>query len=209
MAYKNPMLSEVPRDARSVAVVHRADLSASEGLLTTKETTLEQCLRHTPFDEALSVADSALRAGTGRQQLAHIAETARGPGSRQARRVAAVATPLAANPFEPTLRAIALEVPGLSVRPQVTLPGLGRPDLVDERLRLILEADSSTWHGHRAALASDCRRYNRFVVEGWTVLRFSYEDVMGRAEEVRRVLIAAVALAEVLNQRGRLPAPAA
>src|SRR5690606_21674525 len=148
MAYNNPMLSEVPRDARSFAVVHRADLSASEGLL-------------------------------------------------------------AANPFEPTLRAIALEVPGLSVRPQVTLPGLGRPDLVDDRLRLILEADSFTWHGHRAALASDCRRYNRFVIEGWTVLRFGYEDVMGRAEEVRRVLIAAVSLTEVLNQRGSLPGVAA
>jgi very-short-patch-repair endonuclease len=191
----------LPRDARTMAVVHRAELPAREGWLTTKETTLEQCLRRLPFDEALSVADSALRAGLG-TQLARIADTAQGPGTRQLHRVAASATPLAANPFESTLRAIALDVPGLSVRPQVTLPGLGRPDLVDERLRLILEADSFTWHGNRAALAADCRRYNRFVVEGWTVLRFSYEDVMGQPEEVRRVLRAAVALAEVLNERG-------
>lgn len=190
----------LPQDARDTAVIHRAELAA-QGWLTTKEATLEQCLRHAPFDEALSVTDSALRAGFGAQRLLHLAETARGPGARQARRVAAAATPLAANPFESTLRAIALEVPGLSVRPQVTLPGLGRPDLVDEQLRLILEADSFTWHGNRAALAADCRRYNRFVVEGWTVLRFSYEDVMGRPAEVRRVLVAAVALAEVLSKR--------
>ncbi|MDP9820255.1 DUF559 domain-containing protein [Nocardioides massiliensis] len=191
----------LPREARELAVVHRAELTARDGWVATKETTLEQCLRQLPFDEALSVADSALRAGFGTQLLAHIADTAKGPGARQARRIAAAATLLAANPFESTLRAIALDVPGLSVRPQVTLPGLGRPDLVDERLRLILEADSFTWHGNRAALAADCRRYNRFVVEGWTVLRFSYEDVMGRPDDVRRVLVAAVALAELLSKR--------
>ena len=47
------------------------------------------------------------------------------------------------------------------------------------------------------------------VVNGWTVLRFSYEDVMFQPDEVRRVLVAAVALAELLVEvgiRGRLAA---
>jgi very-short-patch-repair endonuclease len=78
-----------------------------------------------------------------------------------------------------------------------------RPDLVDERLWLVLEADSFEWHGKRSALASDARRYNLLVVRGWIVLRFSYEDVMFQPDEVRRVLLAAVQLAELLSEVGR------
>ena len=61
----------------------------------------------------------------------------------------------------------------------------------------------------RAALASDARRYNMLVVNGWTVLRFSYEDVMFHPDEVRRVLVAAVALAELLVEVGIRGRPAA
>ncbi len=57
---------------------------------------------------------------------------------------------------------------------------LGRPDLVDERLGIILEADSFAWHGSRAALRRDAKRYDEFVVRGWLVLRFAWEDVMSR-----------------------------
>lgn len=119
--------------------------------------------------------------------------------------MAAEATPLAANPFESGRRAIALTVPGLRVQPQVVITDCAftvRPDLVDERLRIVLEADSFEWHGNRAALASDARRYNMLVVGGWIVLRFSYEDVMLHPEEVHRILVAAVALAELLGEVG-------
>ena len=55
----------------------------------------------------------------------------------------------------------AIDVPGLDVRPQVPLfaPAefLGRPDLVDEDLRIVLEADPFEWHGDRAALRHDAR----------------------------------------------------
>jgi hypothetical protein len=62
------------------------------------------------------------------------------------------------------------------------------------------EADSFEWHGGRAALASDARRYNMLVVAGWMVLRFSYEDVMFHPDDVRPVLVAAVALGELMGQ---------
>ena len=92
--------------------------------------------------------------------------------------------------------AFALPVPHLAVRPQLPIHArgrfLGRPDLVDESLGIVLEADSFEWHGSRAALRSDARRYNAFVVNGWLVLRFAWEDVMFHADEVRRVLVAAV-----------------
>jgi very-short-patch-repair endonuclease len=76
-----------------------------------------------------------------------------------------------------------------------------RPDFVDESLRLVLEADSFEWHGTRSGLAADTRRYNMLVVAGWIVLRFCYEDVMFQPEEVRAVLVEAVALAELLKER--------
>jgi very-short-patch-repair endonuclease len=195
--------------ARGVEV-SRAELAPHQvdGIATSVEVTLEQCLRRLPFAQALAVADSALRAGVGPSVLASLADTARGPGSRQLRRVCAQASALAANPFESALRASCLDVPGLAVAPQVLLHGV-RPDLVDQRLRIVLEADSFEWHGGRAALAEDARRYNMLVVEGWMVLRFSWEEVLLHPERVRATLVAAVALAEVLTHQVARPRLAA
>lgn len=95
----------------------------------------------------------------------------------------------------------------LDVEPQVAVRGpLGldvRPDLVDVRLRLVLEADSFEWHGDRAALRRDARRYDLLVADGWTVLRFAYEDVMHDQDWVRRVLVSTV---ERTQQRAGLGA---
>jgi very-short-patch-repair endonuclease len=190
-------------------VVHRAELAPEdvEDGVTTPEVTLAHCLRRLPFDEALAIADSALRAGVPRSLLLRIADDARGPGSPQMRRVAEHASPLAANPFESVLRAIALDVPGLQVKPQVIIrePDIvARPDLVDVGSRIVLEADSFEWHGGRAQLSSDARRYDLLVVNGWLVLRFSYEHVMLQPDFVRRVLCSAVALAELMREVGLL-----
>ncbi|WP_322921800.1 DUF559 domain-containing protein [Nocardioides renjunii] len=172
----------------------------TEGLCTTEAKTLEMCGRRLPFDEALSIADSALREGFPRQALLDLARTARGPGSARLRRVAEVADGRAANPFESVLRAIAVDLPGLDVEPQVTVRGdlglVARSDLVDRRLRLVLEADSFEWHGDRAALRRDARRYDLLVANGWQVLRFAWEDVMHDQAWVRSVLYATVARTE-------------
>ena len=119
------------------------------------------------------------------------------------RRVAAAASKEAANPFESVLRAIALDVPGLRVEPQITIRETdikARPDLVDVALRIVLEADSFEWHGGRSQLSSDARRYDLLVVNGWIVLRFSYEHVMTQPAFVRRVLVAAVAMTERMRE---------
>jgi very-short-patch-repair endonuclease len=78
--------------------------------------------------------------------------------------------------------------------PQVVLAGspVLRPDLVDRDRRLVVEADSFSWHGSRSALRRDCRRYNRLVLLGYVVLRFAWEDVMHDAPSVRAVLVDAV-----------------
>ncbi|MFT4286397.1 DUF559 domain-containing protein [Nocardioides sp.] len=175
---------------------HRGDLLPEEldGGATSREVTLLQCLRQLPFDEALAIADSARRDGES-ALLTRVARQARGPGSPQVRRVVEVSTPDAANPFESVLRAICASIPGLTVRPQVLITSVipwVRPDLVDEDLRLVIEADSFEWHGNRAALRNDARRYNLLVADGWLVLRFAWEDVMFEPDYVRSVVAALV-----------------
>lgn len=185
------------------ALVHRAELGDGEvdGHWTSEETTLEHCLRRLPFDEALCVADSALREGVGRDVLDRLADRVRGPGAVQVRRVAGASSPLAANPFESTARAISLAVPGLELRAQVVLPELGyRADLVDETLRIVVECDSFTWHGSRDALAADCRRYNAMVSHGWLVLRLCWEDVMFHPDAVHELLEATLVHAQMLSK---------
>ncbi|GAB2970588.1 DUF559 domain-containing protein [Nocardioides montaniterrae] len=165
--------------------------------VTGQDRTLLDCLRHLPFDESLAIADSALRSGYSPSRLRAMVRDARGTGGGRMRRVADLATADSANPFESALRAIALGVSGLTVRPQVAIRDdgifLARPDLVDEDLRIVLEADSFEWHGGRADLRKDARRYNALAVRGWLVLRFSWEDVMFEPELVRSTLERAVA----------------
>jgi very-short-patch-repair endonuclease len=181
----------------SIASIHLGDLHPSEieDGVTTRARTLVDCLRGLPFDEGLAVADSALRHGFSVRLMRGLAASAKGPGSAQMRRVAALADPESANPFESGLRAVAVDVPGLSVRPQRAIYDphfLGRPDLVDERLGIILEADSFEWHGKRVALRRDARRYSVFAAKGWLVLRFAWEDVMFDQQWVRATLSMAV-----------------
>ncbi len=103
------------------------------------------CARHLPFDEALAIADSALRWGVvTAEELG--AFGARGAGAAKVRRVLRCADARAANPFESVLRAHCLDA-GLEVEPQGALDlgtGVIHPDLVERRRRIALEADSWT-----------------------------------------------------------------
>ncbi|WP_028651396.1 hypothetical protein [Nocardioides halotolerans] len=193
-----PASRKVLPSQRAGVAIHRGDLHSSEvdEGVTARARTLVDCMRGLSFAEALAVADSALRHGFSPRLLRGLATGARGPGSAQMRRVATLASADKANPFESGLHAIAAQVAGLHVRPQVSIydPGfLGRPDLVDERLKVILEAESFEWHGGREALRRDAARYSEFAVRGWLVVRFAWEHVMFEPEWVRSVLVAAVA----------------
>lgn len=97
---------------------------------------------------------------------------------------------MAANVFESTLRAIALEA-GLDVTPQtqVTDSGLfAMVDLADEGRRLVIEAESFEFHAGRRSFRRDVRRYTELAVFGWTVLRFTWEDVTLQPHYVRWAL---------------------
>lgn len=182
------------------ASIHRHDLHPDDvidSIVTSKDVTLLHCLRSLPHDEALAIADSALREGEV-ASLRRAAAIAQGRGAARVREIAAQARPEPANPFESVLRSVALHVPGLTVVPQRLITSVdpwATPDLVDEHLRIVIEADSFEWHGERAALRRDCRRYDLLAVDDWLVLRFAWEDVMFDQQFVRRVLVGAVELA--------------
>lgn len=156
---------------------------------TTPWRTVVDCARRLPFDEALAVADSALRSGsvTGADL---VAITVRGAGAAAVRRVVQAADARAANPFESVLRALCLDA-GLAVEPQAPVQ-LGRetvhPDLVVRAPSWAIEADSWTFHTGRRAHRRDCARYNALGLAGWTVFRFTWEQVMHEQAYVRWVL---------------------
>lgn len=203
-----PKNRQVTDDQRERVTLHRAMLAPGDvtGAVTSVERTLVDCLRCLQFDEALSIADSALRTRSiSKEALTALAGGIRGPGAAQARRVAAAADARAANPFESVLRAIALSVKGLDFTPQLLITAGSfsvQPDLVDADRRVVLEADSFAWHGHRGALRDDARRYNNLVIRGWLVLRFAWEDVMHDSDYVRRVL---TMIAELVHRRTKPP----
>jgi very-short-patch-repair endonuclease len=190
---------------RLLVVPHFADLDEREvvGLATSKARTLADCLRVLPDDEALAVADSALRhRDVTAAGLARLADGLCGAGSGRARTLAREADGRAANPFESVLRALSHQVPGLRLRPQVGITAAGidaRPDLVDVDLRVVVEAESNTFHNSdRAQLRRDCRRYTALVVGDWLVVRFAWEDVMF---EPAYVVSALSALARLAHER--------
>ena len=173
--------------------------------ITSPARTVVDCARHLPFDEALAIADSALRSRrVSAGHLATLAQQVRGPGRPRVLRVLTHASSKAANPFESVLRAISLDVPGLDLRPQVGIAVAGgervTPDLVDVSLGIVVEADSHEFHTGREQLVVDCWRYDELVLAGWDVYRFSYEQVMRRQAWVRSVLVRAEAKARTTQE---------
>jgi very-short-patch-repair endonuclease len=183
-----------------------ADLAGDvtrHGVTTPLRTVLDRA-RALPFDEALAVADSALRArDIEHHELVEAAARLRGTGPRAARRVARQADGRAANPFESVLRALCLDE-GFDLTPQLPLaePGLyAVVDLRSEELRLAVEADGFEHHGTRKGQRRDCRRHTELSVFAWSSLRFTFEDVMGEQDWVRWALRSGRDVRE-----GRMPA---
>jgi hypothetical protein len=187
--------SRRPRGGRARdVVVRRRDLPAHDvsepGVTTPVRTVLDIATDH-PFEEALAVADSALRSRrVTRDELWSRAAGSPGRGRRRRLRVVEAADDRSDNQFESVLRALALEV-GLDVVPQVSLFAGGRwvrPDLLDAGRGLALEAESFAWHGQRVQLMKDCRKYNDLSLLGLTLVRFAWEHVMLERAYTRSVL---------------------
>jgi hypothetical protein len=158
--------------------------------------TVLDCATALPFDEALAVADSALRAGhVTDDELFWAAEALPGRGRDAALKLIMHASEQPANPFESVIRAISIDVPGLHLRPQVRINVAGRrirPDLLDDQLRIIVEGDSHEFHTSRSQIDADCWRYDELVLHDWLVLRISWVQAMFQQSWVASVMERAV-----------------
>lgn len=126
-----------------------------------------------PVDVGI-LADSALHEGTlDPADLAAIRRTA----PRDAARVLERATGLAESGTETKVR-LFFQMRGVPVRPQVTIPGVGRVDLVVGR-RWIVECDSREHHTGMSRYEYDRGRDIAAAARGYTTNRLTYEMVFG------------------------------
>ncbi len=117
-------------------------------------------------------------------------------GVRTARRVLPVADRRAGSPMESVLRWLLHErgVPGPDLQHVVRDASgrfLGEADMAWPDQRLLVEFDGEV-HRERRVFVNDLRRQNGLVLAGWTVLRFSSADVLGRPEAVVAAIRAAL-----------------
>ncbi len=197
-----PRNRRVDRALRRRLIPHWSDLPPEhvvKGCVTSPLRTLVDCMRNLPWDEALAIVDSALRAGDiTKEQLRELATSTRGRGRTRIIAVADSATAKSANVLESLVRAFAELVPGLDVKAQLSVQVdetlTLHPDLADPGQDLIVEAEGFEWHGKSAQLTRDCRRYNAFVLLGWSVIRLSWVLVMFDPAYVQSLLVKAVAL---------------
>jgi very-short-patch-repair endonuclease len=170
----------------------------TDGWVISPVRTLMDCAVLLPFAEALAITDSALRCGdVRREQLLQQVATFDAQLRPRVHRVFWCADGAAANPFESALRAAALDVPGLDVQCQLRIDDsdgfVGRVDLADVHLRIVIEGESFEFHGEREMLDRDCQRYSRLTADGWLVLRFSWTHVMTKPDWVRSLIARTVA----------------
>lgn len=177
------------RSGRSTeAVLHRGDVPGSDVVVPVifALLTLLRCL---PLVEAVVAVDSALRAGL--VSAGQLARQLRGPGSVKAR-LALMATDARSGSVIERVVRLALAAAGLPVSPQVWIDGVGRVDFVVDGW-LVVEIDGFAYHSERRQFREDRRRANALVARGYVLLRFSYEDVVGRLDELVAVVVAAYA----------------
>ncbi len=187
-------------------VVHRSDLPDEDvhlrdalPLTSPLRTVLDLC-RCLPLEEAVAAADSALRQGlVGVDELVRAAQAlppAR--GRSRVTRVVALVDPACGSVLESLCRVL-LVLSGLAppttqlqVRNRCGLL-VGRVDFAWPDVRLVVEVDGYAFHADRRTYRADRRRTNALVLEGWRVLRFSWEDVRHEPEVVVASVRAALA----------------
>ncbi|TFV60184.1 DUF559 domain-containing protein [Geodermatophilus sp. DF01-2] len=194
-----------------VGIRHRADRRVHRAALADWQIARRAGFRVTSpgrtwLDLAASLPPAALLAATD-QMLARryprvaferLLEARRGArGVRTARRVLPVADRRAGSPMESVLRwfvhEAGLPAPDLQyVVRDAAGAFLGKVDMAWPEQRVLVEFDGDV-HRERRVFVEDVRRQNGLVLTGWTVLRFTSADVLGRPERVLEVLRTALA----------------
>jgi hypothetical protein len=145
----------------------------------------------------LAVTDQLVRLSGGRQGLRdQLARRPRGRGCARARTVLDLADPRAESPMESVVRWLfydgGLPAPELQyVVRNAAGVFLARADFAWPDHRVLVEFDGDL-HRERDVFVKDLRRQNGVLAEGWTMLRYTSADALGRGDdmvaEVRRAL---------------------
>jgi hypothetical protein len=146
----------------------------------------------------LAVTDQMLAAGFPQDEFPAILRRSAGRrGVAVARRVATRGDAKAGSPMESVLRWLILEagLPEPVLQHVVRTPDgfAGQVDLAWPEQRVMVEFDGNV-HRDRKVFVEDVRRQNRLVLAGWTVLRFTSADVLGRPEQVLAAIRAALGM---------------
>lgn len=137
----------------------------------------------------LAATDQLLNGLAGREELAEqLARRPTGRGCARARDVLPLGDARAESPMESVVRWLVLHagIPAPELQYEIR-DGLGafiaRADLAWPDRKVLVEFDGDV-HRERDVFVRDLRRQNRLVAAGWTVLRFTSADVLGRPDEV-------------------------
>lgn len=103
--------------------------------------------------------------------------------------------------FLGVLRREDLPLPMAQFRVEEAGKVIARLDFAYPSIRLGIETDGYRWHGGRERWAKDMRRENRLKLLGWTLLRFSWEDVKDRPEHVVRQIRIALEGTHLIHPR--------
>jgi very-short-patch-repair endonuclease len=169
----------------------RQDLTIFAGVpVTSLARTVFDCVRLLPDDEALGLLDVALR----REWIsfgelcdrvrAHVGR----PGARRlvslVRQVGSGARSHAERLAVTLLRRSGIEgwTANAEIHDEGGLVGVG--DLVFREERVVAEVDGWEFHSARDAFERDRARQNRLVAAGWTVLRFTWRDLVRDPDRV-------------------------
>ena len=90
-----------------------------------------------------------------------------------------------------TLARLRLRSRGLKIRVQVTIPPVGRVDLLVGD-RLVIELDGDEWHSTREQREEDRRRDSALVARGYLVMRAGYHRVLDDWDAFEREVLAVV-----------------
>jgi len=187
--------------ARQDRCIHRSPLTPDDVTrrldlaVTTPERTWRDLAAVLAPAALLAVTDQLLGFWCTRESLT--SQLSRHPsrrGSARARVALAVADARAESPMESVLRWLlhAAGVPSPDLQHVIlTAEGEFRADLAWPDARVLVEFDGDV-HRERDVFVRDARRQNALVAAGWTVLRFTSADVLGRPEaviaQIRRAL---------------------
>jgi hypothetical protein len=184
--------------------LHFSDVPAPEtrqrhGIVTTSPSrTWIDLAAVVPPAALLAVSDQMLARGYPHDEFSAVLHRAAGRrGVTTARRVGPCADPLAGSPMESVLRWSILDagLPQPVLQHVVRDAGrfLGQVDMAWPEHRVIVEFDGEV-HRDRRVFVEDLRRQNGLVLAGWTVLRFTSADLLGRPGQVLAAIRAALGL---------------